>query len=136
MSPAAGFVLLEAQKEIDTGPMKLMMRVKRWRSIQTCREMPSPGALADIPAVPLFARITHEPVGLIERKRLAAMENPHAALLLQRRAAAYRLQGDALAFGLEGNNNTAGFVDGDSRGHNANMKWHYANVKWQCRAFI
>jgi hypothetical protein len=114
--------------------------------------MLSPGAPADIPTVPLFARITHEPVGFIEQKRLAAMENPHAALLLQRRAAAYRLQGDALAFGLErkgvsgfkaqlvpdllGNNNTAGFVDGDSRGHNANMKWHYANVKWQCRAFI
>jgi hypothetical protein len=108
--------------------------------------MLSPGAPAGIPAVPRFARITHDLVGLIERKRLAAMENPHAALLSERRAAAYPLQGDALAFGLEGkavsgfkaqlvpdllgNHNAPGFVDGDYRSHNANMKWHYANVKW------
>jgi hypothetical protein len=98
--------------------------------------MLSPGGPAGIPVVPPFARITYEPVGFIERKRLAATENPHPALLLQRRAATYRLQGDALAFGLEGkgvsgfkaqlvpdllgNDNAAGFVDGDSRSHSTN----------------
>jgi hypothetical protein len=108
--------------------------------------MLSPGAPAGIPAVPLFARITYEPVGFIERKRLAATENPYSALLLQGRAATYRLQGDAPAFGLEGkgvsgfktqlvpdllgNDNAAGFVDGDRRIHNTIMKCHYANVKW------
>jgi hypothetical protein len=108
--------------------------------------MLSPGALAGTPAVPRFARFTYDLVGFIERKRFAAVENPHAALLSERCAAAYRPQGHALAFGLEGkgvsgfkaqlvpdllgNDNAPGFVDCDSRSHNANMKWHYDNVKW------
>ena len=108
--------------------------------------MLSPGALAGIPAVPRFARFMHELVGFIERKRIAAMENPHAALLSERRAAASPLQGDALAFGLEGksvscfkaqlvtdllgDHNAAGSVDGDGPMHDAIMEWHYTNVKW------
>src|SRR4051812_8223116 len=95
--------------------------------------MLSLGPLARILTVPLFACVTHKPVGFIEQERLAAMENPHAALLLQRRAAVYRPQGDALAVGLEGegvsgfkaqlvpdllgNDNATGFVDSDGRMH-------------------
>jgi hypothetical protein len=41
-------------------------------------------------------------VGFIERKRFAAIENPHTALLLQRRAGAQGPQGKAAAFRLEG----------------------------------
>ena len=108
--------------------------------------MLSPGAIARILAVPLFACITHELVDLIERKRLAAMKNPNAALLLQRRAAVYRPQGDTLAFGLEGkgvsgfkaqlvpdllgNYNAASFVDSDCRTHNTIIRWLNAIVKW------
>ena len=109
--------------------------------------MLSPGAVARILTVPLFACITHELVGLVERKRLAAMKNPNAALLLQRRAAVCRPQGYTLAFGLEGkgvsgfkaqlvpdllgNNNAASFVDSDCRTHNTIIKWSNAIVKWQ-----
>jgi hypothetical protein len=108
--------------------------------------MLSPGAIARVLTVPLFACITHELVGLIERKRLAAMENPNAALLLQRRAAVCGPQGDTLTFGLEGkgvsglkpqlipdllgNYNAASFVDSDCRTHNTIVKWFNAIVKW------
>jgi len=81
--------------------------------------------------VALFADIVNEPVGFIERKRLAATENPYIAFLSQRRATMYGAQGNALAFRFEGkdvagfkaqlvaddlrNDDTARFVDGNSR---------------------
>jgi hypothetical protein len=108
--------------------------------------MLSPGALTGILTAPLFARIADKLVGFIERKRLAAMENPHAALLLQRRGAVGRPQGNTLAFRLEGkgvpgfkaqlipdllgNDNAASFIDGDYCIHNTIISWYYTNVKW------
>jgi hypothetical protein len=91
--------------------------------------MPSPAALTGILTVSLLANIAHELVGFIERKRLAAMKNPYTAFLLQRRASVNRPQHEALAFTLEGegitrsetqlvadllgNDDPAGFVDGN-----------------------
>ena len=47
--------------------------------------MPSPTALTGILAVPLLANIAHDLIGFVEREWLAAMKNPYAALLPQRR---------------------------------------------------
>ena len=63
--------------------------------------MPSPAALTGILTVSLLANIAHNLIGFVEREWLAAMKNPYAALLPQRRTSVYRSQREMLAFALK-----------------------------------
>jgi hypothetical protein len=90
--------------------------------------------------------LAHYLIGVIERKRLSAVENPHAPFFLQGRIRVHGPQGNALAFGFKGkavarfktqlvadllrNDNPAGLVDGYGRIHDTIVGWHYTIIKW------